>query len=57
MTLAGDFDNLKYHEVNEVDRWTIDAILELTDVKFDQATNEGFTFEEVDEILGFICTS
>ena len=34
---AGAIDNLRYHEVNEVDRWRIDAILELNDVKFDQA--------------------
>ena len=49
-----DIDKLKYHEVSEVELWRIDAILELTDVKFNQATIEGFTFEE---ILEFICTS
>ena len=54
---VSDVEKMKYHEVDEAERWRIDAILELTDVKFNQATIEGFTFEEVDEILGFICTS
>ena len=35
----------------------IDVILELTDVKFKQATIDGFTDEEVEEILDFVCTS
>ena len=54
---VSDVEKMKYHEVDEAERWRIDAILELTDVKFDQAAIEGLTSEEFEEILDFICTS
>ena len=38
-----DIESLKYHELDEAENWKVDAILELTDVKFNQATIDGFT--------------
>ena len=54
---ASEIDKLKYHELNKEENWKVDVILELTDVKFKQATIEGFTDDEIGEILDFVCTS
>ena len=54
---ASEIDKLKYHELNDEETWKVDVILELTDVKFKQATIEGFTDDEIGEILDFVCTS
>ena len=43
--------------MSENDVWRVDAILELTDVKFKQATVYGFTDDEIEEILEHICRS
>ena len=52
-----DIEKMKYHELSENDVWRVDAILELTDVKFQQARVDGFTDDELQEILEHICTS
>ena len=54
---GSEIDKLKYHELNDEETWKVDMILELTDVKFKQATIEGFTDDELEEILEFVCTS
>jgi hypothetical protein len=54
---VSDVEKMKYHELSENDAWRVDAILELTDVKFKQATVDGFTDDEIEEILEHICTS
>ena len=54
---ASEIEKLKYHEVNKEENWKVDVILELTDVRFKQATIEGFTDDEIGEILDFVCTS
>ena len=52
-----DVDKIKYAELADDERWRVDIINELTDVKFGQMTVEGFTTEECDDILHFACTS
>ena len=52
---VSDIEKMKYHELSENDAWRVDAILELTDVKFKQA--DGFTDDEIEEILEHICRS
>ena len=54
---SSEIDKLRYQELNKEDIWKVDVILELTDVKFKQATIEGFTDEEIEEILDLVCTS
>ena len=39
---------MKYHELSENNTWTVDAVLELTDVKFKQAIFDGFTDDEIE---------
>ena len=52
-----DIDGIIYAEILEDDKWRVDIIKEVTDVKFGQSTIEGFTIEECEEILQFACTS
>jgi hypothetical protein len=52
-----DIDGIIYAEILEDDKWRVDIIKEVTDVKFGQSTIEGFTLEECEEILQFACTS
>ena len=52
-----DVDKIKYAELADDERWRVDIINELTDVKFGQMTFDGFTTEECDDILHFACTS
>ena len=52
-----DIDGIIYAEILEDDKWRVDLIKEVTDVKFGQSTIEGFTLEECEEILQFACTS
>ena len=65
MTTAGksnikdvEVDNIdvKYHEVEESDRWRINFIKEVVNVKYGELGVSEFTKEEVDAILNYICT-
>ena len=46
-----------YAEVLDEDKWKVNLVKELTDVRFVQLEVENFTSEEVEEILGFLCSS
>ena len=49
-----DFD---YHTVSEANRWKIDFIRELIDVRDDELTVDGMDQEELEEILEYLCIS
>ena len=49
-----DFD---YHTVSEANRWKIDFIRELIDVRDDELTVDGMDQDEVEEILEYLCIS
>ena len=52
-----DFKSIKYHPIAKEDSWRPEMILELTDIKFDILEVEGFSHEELKEILSYACTS
>ena len=52
-----DFKCVNYHPIKKEDDWKPGIILEITDVKFNQLEVDGFSFEELEEILDYVCTS
>ena len=52
-----DFKSIQYHPIAKEDSWRPEMILELTDIKFDILEVEGFSHEELEDILSYACTS
>ena len=52
-----DIRKLKYHQMEENDKWKVHFIREITDVKFNKLEVPNFSDEELDEILSHLCTS
>ena len=51
-----DFDiEIEYAKMSDENRWRVNIIKEITDVKFGQLTINGFSEEECEEILQFAC--
>ena len=50
-------DKVSFADVPLGESWKIDAVKELSKIKSNHLTVEGFSNEEVDEILQFICVS
>ena len=46
-----------YHEMPENEAWRVGFVTEITDVKFGEATIEGFSKKELNVILDSICTT
>ena len=49
-------NKIKYKEMLDRDKWRIPLIKEVMDMKYGNTTPEGWTQEELDEILEFACT-
>ena len=52
-----DIDNIVYAEISDENKWRVDLIKEITDVKYNQLNIEGFSVEECNEILEYACIS
>ena len=52
-----DSDSIKYYEMKEEDRWRLNVVRELTDVRYSDAFVVGFSREELNCILFDVCTS
>ena len=52
-----DVDMVEYFPLDETDRWKIDAIKEIINVKNGTLAIADFAMEELEEILTFLCTS
>ena len=48
---------ISFAELPEEENWKIDAVKELSKIKSNHLTVDGFTIEEVDDILQFICVT
>ena len=48
-------NKIKYKEMLDKDKWRIPLIKEVMDMKYGNTTPEGWTQEELDEILDFAC--
>ena len=49
--------NVSFSEVPGGEKWRINAMKELSKIKSNHLTVHGFTSEEVDEMLQFICVT
>ena len=52
-----DTNEIEYRQIPETERWKLDMVKEITDIKFGVQTLESFPHEELDIILDHICTS
>ena len=52
---SGDIDSIEYAEIPDGNGWRNLLIQEITDVKFGQASIQGFSIDECQEILEFTC--
>ena len=52
-----DYRSIEYNKIEAKDVWKVPFIREITDRKFNQLEVDGFTYEELEEILDFLCTS
>ena len=55
--VPSDFQEVKYNEIRDEEMWRVGLVDEITDVKFGDTTIEGFTMEELNTIMNFICTT
>ena len=52
-----DIEDIEYAKMCQEEKWRIEMIKELTDIKFGQLELDGFSNEECEEILNFACVS
>ena len=53
----GIVDSIKYHQIEQKEMWRISMVTELIDLNHgDLITPEGWTAEELEMILNFVCT-
>ena len=49
--------DFQYHKVEKTDEWKIGCVKELVNVKQEELNVAGMVYEELDEILEYLCTS
>ena len=60
-----DVDDLNPHDANDItyapipeeEEWRVGLVKEITDVKFGRMSVEGFSTEELNDLLRFVCIS
>ena len=52
-----DINNMIYMPVPEHEDWKVNILVELINVKWDEAVIEGFDAQQIDNIIDDICTS
>ena len=55
--LASDLDGMTFSQVPDSERWRLNFLSELIDLKNRECFVPGFTFHEYDEIVHYLCTS
>ena len=52
-----DIDTMEYHTIPENEEWRVSLVKEIIEVKENEYEVPGFTNEELEEIINFVCTS
>ena len=52
-----DAYQIQFEQVKDDDKWKVDMVLELIDVRWNEAKIENLSVYEIEEILEYICTS
>ena len=55
--VTSDADQVLYNVVPENDQWWVNVVKEITEVKFGDLQVEGFTWNELQEILSEVSTN
>ena len=48
---------MEYHTISEDETWRISLVKEIIEVKENECEVQGFSNEELEEIVNFVCTS
>ena len=54
---VADVEGIKYHQLDDSEKWKVPIIKELIDAKHGRIEIENLSYEEMDETLEFLCTS
>ena len=54
---ADDIDSLEYNPIQEDHAWRVSLVKELIEVREKECEVQGFTSEELEEIINHVCTS
>ena len=55
--LPADLSNLKYHPIQNEDKWKVSFLQEILEIKNGNLGVEDFKYDELDEIVEFLCVS
>ena len=51
------FKSVKYHQLHDDEKWRVDSLEELINIKFGKLELDNFVPEEIEEIIIFLSTS
>jgi hypothetical protein len=52
-----DFNSVKYHQLGDDEKWRVDSLEELINIKFGKLELDHFVPEEIEEMIIFVSTS
>ena len=55
--LPADLSNLKYHPIQNADKWKVSILQEILEIKHGNLEVDDFNYDELDEIVEFLCVS
>ena len=54
---GSDIDNISYCDIDNADKWRVNFVNELLEIKRNEIEVDGFSVEEIDSMLDYVCTS
>ena len=54
---ASDADQIEYHPIPENEKWRVNILEDIIRARMNHSEIEGFSMEELDDIVEFVCTS
>lgn len=54
--VKSDFQQLKYHPIDDNQKWKTDVITEILEIRNDELVVDGFSIMELEEILSHLCS-
>ena len=54
---GSDIDNISYCDIDNADKWRVNFVNELLEIKRNEIEVDGLLVEEIDSMLDYVCTS
>ena len=54
---GSDIDNISYCDIDYADKWRVNFVNELLEIKRNEIEVDGLLVEEIDSMLDYVCTS